>query len=74
MKALKISDENYQLLELVVFELGKLEKTHSPHFDRLLRAFEMVEQCEHSQNQKGFDLALVNLSTIFYQATSRKLG
>ena len=73
MTALKISDENYNLLETVVLEIGKLEKTHSPHFGRLLRAFEMVEQCEHSQNQKGFDLALANLRTIYTNLTRLKI-
>lgn len=74
MQPLKISDENYNLLETVVIEIGKLEKAKSGSLKQLCNAFDMVAQCEDSQNQKGFDLALQNLRTIFTNLTRSKLG
>ena len=78
MTALKISDENYNLLETVVIEIGKLEKAKSQNLkqlcNQLCNAFDMVAQCEESQNQKGFDIALFNLKTIFTNLTASKLG
>jgi hypothetical protein len=74
MQPLKISDENYNLLETVVLEIGRLEKSKSGNLKQLCHAFELVAQCEDSQNQKGFDLALANLRTIFTKLTRSKLG
>jgi hypothetical protein len=73
MTALKISDENYNLLETVVLEIGKLEKAKSGSLKQLCNAFDMVAQCEYSQNQKGFDLALANLRTIYTNLTRLKI-
>ena len=74
MQPLKISDENYNLLETVVIEIGKLEKSKAGNLKQLCSAFDMVAQCEDSQNQKGFDLALANLRIIFTKLTASKLG
>ena len=75
MRALNISSENKNLLELSVIELGNLERTDAQKFQRLLSAFNSCEQCEHAQNQKGFDLALMNLANVYQQIIiSRRLA
>lgn len=74
MRALNISSENKNLLENVFIELGNLERTDAQKFQRLFSAFNSCEQCEHAQNQKGFELALMNLTNVYKQITSRRLA